>query len=137
MGDFFDETSEQSAVKTAIVAKYFWAWAKVIIPTAKPSSGDIAYIDPFAGPGRYNDGTKSTPLLSLEQTIADPDMRKMLVCLFIDADRANARSLETAISELAGIATLTYRAAGRSPGSRRRNRAIVSEDAFDSNSVLR
>ena len=32
---FFDESTEQSQVKTAIVTKYFWAWAKVIIPTAK------------------------------------------------------------------------------------------------------
>lgn len=28
---FFDEAREQSEVKTAIVTKYFWAWAKVIM----------------------------------------------------------------------------------------------------------
>src|SRR5262245_43647227 len=30
-GTFFDEQSDQSQIKAAIVADYFWAWAKVII----------------------------------------------------------------------------------------------------------
>ena len=32
---FFDETTEQSTIKAKIVSDYFWAWAKVIIPTAE------------------------------------------------------------------------------------------------------
>jgi len=63
---FFEESREQSQVKATIVAKYFWAWAKVILPTAKKQGGRIAYIDLFAGPGRYKDGTSSTPLKVLE-----------------------------------------------------------------------
>jgi len=64
---FFDESTDQSQVKTAIVSKYFWAWAHVISPFAKKRGTRIAYIDLFTGPGRYKDGTKSTPLLILEQ----------------------------------------------------------------------
>ncbi|MGE0405944.1 MAG: three-Cys-motif partner protein TcmP, partial [Candidatus Korobacteraceae bacterium] len=61
---FFQESKEQSQIKARIVSKYFWAWAKVIIPTAKRQHASrIAYIDLFAGPGRYEDGTLSTPLL--------------------------------------------------------------------------
>ena len=112
MADFFDETSEQSAVKSAIVAKYFWAWAKVIIPTAKQSGGKISYIDLFAGPGRYKDGTKSTPLLVLEKAIADPDLRQMLVSVFTDADPNNTRSLQDAIAALPGVETLKYSTCG-------------------------
>ncbi|HEV2493612.1 MAG TPA: three-Cys-motif partner protein TcmP [Terriglobia bacterium] len=107
--EFFDESTEQSHVKSEIVSKYFWAWAKVIIPHAKMHSGKIAYIDLFAGPGRYNDGTKSTPLLVLERAIQDADMRKMLVAMFNDKDKAQARALEEAISELPGVETLNYR----------------------------
>jgi three-Cys-motif partner protein len=59
---FFDEQKEQSLVKARIVEKYFWAWAKVIIPTAKKAGNKIAYIDLFAGPGRYKDGSSSTPI---------------------------------------------------------------------------
>lgn len=105
---FFDETSEQSLVKATIVSKYFWAWAKVIIPSAKKAGGRIAYIDLFAGPGRYKDGTKSTPLLVLEKAIQDTDMRKMLVTIFNDRDGDNSRSLQEAINQLSGIKTLKF-----------------------------
>jgi hypothetical protein len=48
------------------VSKYFDVWANVIIPTQKSypalSSGKIAYIDLFAGLGRYDDGAQSTPI---------------------------------------------------------------------------
>lgn len=105
---FFDGCTEQSKIKSEIVSKYFWSWAKVIIPSAKSHNGRIAYIDLFAGPGRYNDGTISTPLLILERAIKDNDMQKMLVTLFNDADKGNAHSLEKAIKELPGIETLKY-----------------------------
>jgi len=76
---FFDESREQSQIKARIVAKDFWAWANVILPSVRRTGGRIAYIDLFAGPGRYEDGTLSTPLLVLEKAIEDPNMRKMLV----------------------------------------------------------
>lgn len=107
-GDFFAEQREQSEVKTAIVSKYFWVWAKIIMPWAKKDSNKIAYIDLFAGPGRYADGTKSTPLLVLEKAIADPDMRQMLVALFNDADGNHTQSLESAIQALPKVETLKH-----------------------------
>ena len=107
--NFFDESKEQSQVKAEIVAKYFWAWAKVIMPSAKKRGGRIAYIDLFAGPGRYKDGTKSTPLLILERAIADKEMRQMLVAKFNDMNSTNSRSLEGAIQNLPGIQTLKYK----------------------------
>ncbi len=106
---FFDESQDQSDVKRAIVSKYFWAWAKVIIPTAKKRSNRIAYIDLFAGPGRYRDGTKSTPLLVLEKAIEDDDMQNMLVSIFNDKDEAHSRSLEKALTSLPGIENLKYK----------------------------
>ena len=106
---FFDETTEQSRVKAAIVTKYFFAWAKVITPTAKRMGKRILYIDLFAGPGRYKDGTKSTPLLILEQAIADSDMREMLVTYFNDAAAENSSSLTYAIEQIPGIAKLRHR----------------------------
>jgi len=106
---FFDEIREQSLVKSAIVWKYFWAWAKVIMSQVKSTGRKIAYIDLFAGPGRYKDGTKSTPLLVLERAINDPDMRQMLVTIFNDKNEDNSRSLERAINELPGIDKLKYK----------------------------
>jgi three-Cys-motif partner protein len=107
---FFDESSEQSIIKAAIVRDYFWAWAKVILGATKNSKdAKIAYIDLFAGPGRYKDGTKSTPLLVLETAINDPKMRERLITIFNDGNADNSRSLEEAIRALPGIETLKYR----------------------------
>jgi three-Cys-motif partner protein len=105
---FFDESQEQSVIKARIIAKYFWAWANVIIPTVKRYGKRIAYIDLFAGPGRYKDGTKSTPLMILEQAIADENLRNMLVTLFNDKDADNAQDLEAAIKKLPGVEKLKY-----------------------------
>lgn len=104
---FFEEQREQSEIKAAIVANYFWAWAKIIMPRAR--SERLAYIDLFAGPGRYTDGSKSTPVLILEKAIADPVMKKMLVTLFNDKDEAHAKSLQEAIAALPGIDTLAHK----------------------------
>jgi len=110
MSSFFDQSTDQSRVKAAIVANYFWAWAKVIISVAKKGRDRrIAYIDLFAGPGPYTDGTLSTPLLILERAIADPDLREMLVTVFNDCNSDHSRTLETAIAALPGIGTLRYK----------------------------
>lgn len=106
--EFFEEQREQSSVKSEIVRKYFWAWAKVIIPAAKKYKGKIGYIDLFAGPGTYQDGTKSTPILILERAIQDPDMRDMLVAQFNDADPEYAASLQKTIDSLPGIKSMKY-----------------------------
>jgi len=106
---FFQASHEQSQIKSRIVAKYFWAWARVIIPTARSHGGSIAYIDLFAGPGRYGDGTVSTPILVLEQAIADPDMRRMLITIFNDRDRESVSALNMAINSLPGIDQLAHK----------------------------
>jgi three-Cys-motif partner protein len=109
--NFFDESSEQSEVKSLLVSKYFWAWAKVMIGAQKrfrPQENRIAYIDLFAGPGRYKDGSASTPLMILRQAIEDPEMRQRLVVLFNDKDPENVDSLQNAINGLAGIETLAH-----------------------------
>lgn len=106
--EFFDDPREQSLVKSEIVRKYFWAWSKVIIPSAKKHDKKIAYIDLFAGPGVYHDGTKSTPILILERAIQESDMRDMLVVLFNDANPDHAGSLKRAIDSLPGIRSMKY-----------------------------
>lgn len=108
---FFEERTDESKVKAEIISKYFWAWAKVIIPSVKQysKSKKLAYIDLFAGPGRYNDSSKSTPLLVLEKAINDKDMREMLVTVFNDKNEDNSKSLLTEIEQLQGIADLKFK----------------------------
>jgi len=104
---FFDESTEQSRAKAAIVSKYFDAWAKLI--TRQPHVDRIAYLDLFAGPGRYKDGTTSTPLLVLEKVIADPVLCQKLVSLFNDANTQNTTDLQQSIQALPGIDKLKYK----------------------------
>jgi three-Cys-motif partner protein len=108
---FFDEQREQSEVKANIVAKYFDAWSNVMLG-AKRQFGHfnrMAYIDLFAGPGRYSDGSKSTPLMVLELAISRPELAKVLVTMFNDRDATNVASLKAEIENLPGYDTLNHK----------------------------
>lgn len=109
--NFFDEQSEQSAIKAALVGRYFPAFMKVIGSVQKKhKAGDrIAFIDLFAGPGRYKSGAQSTPVKIIEQAIANDDMRQRLVAIFNDKDEENVRSLELTLSALPGYETLKHK----------------------------
>jgi three-Cys-motif partner protein len=109
---FFDEQSEQSQIKAAIVADFFWAWASVIIGVQQrypQHAQKIAYIDLFAGPGRYQNGAASTPLMIMERAVADPRICDRLIAIFNDKDEANTRSLETEIDRIPAIGKLKYK----------------------------
>lgn len=110
--NFFEEAKEQSLVKATIVEKYFYAWANVItstqIKTPWNKTDRIAYIDLFAGPGRYKDGTTSTPLRVLQKAIADDVFRDRLVCLFNDKDETHTQDLQEAINALPGVSSLKH-----------------------------
>lgn len=112
MDEFFSVPLDQSVVKAAIVSKYFGAWANVMMTTVArhpdPKRRRIAYIDLFAGPGRYADGTSSTPVKVLERAITDEKLRAMLVTIFNDSDEANVRALEKTIAEIPGVEGLTH-----------------------------
>ncbi|GAE26992.1 hypothetical protein JCM9140_3102 [Halalkalibacter wakoensis JCM 9140] len=104
--DFFVDRKEQSRIKTNILLKYFNAWSKILVPRSR--TGKIAYIDLFSGPGKYEDGSPSTPLLILEKCIAEPALAESLVSIFNDADKETSEQLEKNISELPGISNLEH-----------------------------
>lgn len=109
---FFDEQTAQSQIKAAIVADYFWAWANVIIGTQNrypKQAQKIAYIDLFAGPGRYQNGAASTPLMILEQAVANSKIRDRLIAVFNDKDEANTTSLEVEINKIPGVEQLKFK----------------------------
>jgi hypothetical protein len=59
--EFFDTQREPSHIKPAIVSGYFSAWANVMVKKARQPV--IGYLDLFAGKGRFDDGSDSTPIL--------------------------------------------------------------------------
>jgi three-Cys-motif partner protein len=108
---FFNEQTEQSRIKAAIVTDYFWAWAGFMTMQQKQRpqyAQKLAYIDLFAGPGRYENGAKSTPLMILEKAANDPNIRDRLVASFNDKDEANTRSLELEIKAIPDYDKLKY-----------------------------
>src|SRR5215831_12263834 len=106
---FFAESAPQSRIKARIVAQYFAVWAKVIVPATRQWGGTrIGYFDLYAGPGRYTDGTKSTPLMVLETAVADAALSSMLVSIFNDAAEEHATTLEAEIRRLPGIEKLKH-----------------------------
>jgi three-Cys-motif partner protein len=112
---FFEERKEQSIIKSKIVEKYFWAWSKIIIPRLKQRERErreeqnLAYIDLFAGPGRYKDGSESTPLQILETALQDADLRDRLLTIFNDLDSNNTNSLQTCIESIPNIERLRHK----------------------------
>jgi three-Cys-motif partner protein len=101
---FFDEQEDQSRIKAAIVVEYFGAWATIM---AKRSER-LAYIDLFAGPGRYKDGSESTPLLILRRILAAPTLSAKVVTIFNDVNTEFATSLEGEINSLPELNTLRH-----------------------------
>ncbi len=111
---FFQEHREQSIIKSKIVSQYFSVWTKVILATQKKHPyrpQKMAYVDLFAGPGRYENQSKSTPLMVLETILNDKDLRYRMITLFNDKDSTNIKSLETEINKLKGIEKLRHKPA--------------------------
>lgn len=106
MSEFFEEMSEASEVKSTIVEKYFNAWTRIIVPRAR--TGRVAYIDLFCGPGRYNNGDKSTPIKILELCIERQDLAQAVVPIFNDANSDYVRALKEEIEKLTGKGKLKF-----------------------------
>ena len=107
-GEFFAERADQPEVKALIVSQYFDIWSKIIAPNTMRSDGKLAYIDLFAGPGRYEDGSASTPLMVLEKAVANPKVSAGLVSIFNDKDSNHTRTLRAEIDAMPGKSNLKY-----------------------------
>ena len=108
---YYQEQREQSMIKTRIVSKYFKQWAGVMLGTIKKydrAAQKLAYIDLFAGPGVYQNQTKSTPILVLESILENKELSSRMITLFNDKERDNIESLKETIAQLPGVEQLQY-----------------------------
>lgn len=100
----FSEQREQSAIKTEIVTKYFDAWSTIL----SRRFNKIGYIDLYAGPGIYDDGSISTPIIILQNIIDSTSLRsKVIVCLN-DKNPSNYEKLQRNVAKLNNISLLKY-----------------------------
>lgn len=90
---FFESQTEKSFIKSLIVTEFFAVYFSIINKAG--FSDDIYYIDLFSGPGKYEDGTCSTPLLLLDiiEGFKSDDIRNKLHLIFNDENEAFYNSL--------------------------------------------
>lgn len=80
--NFFDHQTLSSKVKASIVSEYFPSYARIISTKHKPER--IGFYDLFAGPGKYNDGNPSTPILLARNCVKDSFLREHVWMVFND-----------------------------------------------------
>lgn len=79
---FFEQQTASSLIKASIVSSYFPDYCRIITRKHRPTC--LRYIDLFAGPGLYDDGKPSTPLLVAKECYKDPFLRNNVWMLFND-----------------------------------------------------
>lgn len=108
---FFQEQTTHSRVKALLIHKFVLAWLQVVLSTQRKygKSEIAAYVDLFAGPGSYEDGSRSTPLLILESVLRKPSFSRGLRSYFNDSEPALIESLKQEIDTLPGIQDLAMK----------------------------
>lgn len=79
---FFEKQTLSSRIKASIVSEYFPSYCKIIVRKHLPK--EIRYIDLFAGPGVYEDGNPSTPILIANHCFNDTFLRQNVKMIFND-----------------------------------------------------
>ena len=80
--DFFKKQTDSSRVKASIVSEYFPQYCKIIRRKHEPEM--FRYIDLFAGPGIYEDGNVSTPIMLARNIAKDPSLKDKVQFVFND-----------------------------------------------------
>jgi three-Cys-motif partner protein len=121
-GSFFDSPTEASIKKQRIVSKYFGGWANIVLPKTLAKEGKLMYVDLFCGPGRYRDGSPSTPLLILDHVVNTPALREVTQLFFNDENEESVATLKSEVAKFPGVQLLKHSPVFR---SRAINREII------------
>ena len=106
--DFFARPTEASRRKLQIVSEYFDAYMKVFA-----RDREARYADLFAGPGRYDNGEGSVPIVVCEKVAADGRLQKFVKLWFNEGDSELAAKLERNIRAVEGISKVQYQITNR------------------------
>lgn len=85
--NFFKTQTPSSLIKAKIVAEYFPQYCKIL---SKRPQEQIVYMDLFSGPGMYEDGKLSTPLLIAHSCANDLLLREKVQMAFNDNQYSEA-----------------------------------------------
>ncbi|MDR2685591.1 MAG: three-Cys-motif partner protein TcmP [Rickettsiales bacterium] len=93
--NFFAEQSQNSEIKTQIVLGVFQLWLK---DTRRGQN--LSYIDLFAGPGIYEDGSLSTPLCILQEICSQKSIARKFNVILNDKNMETLAKLRRAITNI-------------------------------------
>lgn len=96
---FFVHQSEQSMVKAKIVSSYFTAWSRIMCQNWSRSI-PVGYVDLFSGPGVYQDGKESVPIMLIKTVLSDLRLCNRFWFYFNDQDENNISDLKSAIASI-------------------------------------
>lgn len=82
--DFFDQQKANSKIKAKIVSEYFPHYCQIIASKHMPER--FGYFDLFSGPGVYEDGQESTPILLARNCLRLDFLRQRLWMVFNDVN---------------------------------------------------
>jgi three-Cys-motif partner protein len=99
------ELEPHTAAKHEILRRYLQAWAAILSQGNFPH---IAFVDGFAGPGRYSKGEDGSPIIAIKSVIEQPrPIRAKVDFHFIELDTARSRHLANEITNLSIPGNLT------------------------------
>jgi hypothetical protein len=101
---FYEKATDASKKKQQIAVAYFESYMNVMARHGRTAQ----YADLFAGPGVYDDGDKSIPILICEKVIADERLRKHVRLWFNEGDPDLKERLAQNIAGIPGVSTLTH-----------------------------
>lgn len=102
---FFEKQTDASNVKSRIVSKYFEAWANVIL---SQNVNKVVYLDLYSGPGRYDDGTPSTPVMVYDRAIQSPKIYNKLQMILNDQNKDFIDKLKNELIAMPDVNKLKY-----------------------------
>ena len=79
---FFEKQTHSSRIKASIVSEYFPSYCKIIVKRYMPKQ--LRFIDLFSGPGYYEDGNASTPILIARHCKNDDFLKSKVRLIFND-----------------------------------------------------
>lgn len=98
---FFREPQPAAVFKHKLLEDYLTPWAPKL---GRLNVGRVAYLDGYAGAGRYDDGSYGSPVIAMNiarnvRTFANP---VDLQCVFVEKDRATANQLQEVVGSEGG-----------------------------------
>lgn len=93
---FFGQQSPQAVLKHGILVRYAHYFAG---PAGRAAGGRVAFIDGYAGEGRYEDGTHGSPLLIASQQEPLAEIGRSAKLIFIEPDDKRRKKLESSLHD--------------------------------------